>query len=263
MAGEKTAIVPCGKCHICKARRRSQWVFRLKEESKVSESCCFMTLTYQDEPESFNGHGTLKKKDFQNFMKRLRKYNANYWQHKLKYYAVGEYGSETWRPHYHIILFNLHPSIIGRSDEVADRIWKKGIVDIGTGTGASFGYVCGYVMLGSWTPTRDDDDREPHFSLMSKGLGKSYLEPQAVKRHVDSLMPYMVEPGGKLTAMPRYYKDKIFSKSEKMAIAKEAEMRNNISWEEFVNHDFKEEISNIKDGIRRQDALKRLTHGKI
>ncbi|AXB22553.1 replication initiation protein [Lynx canadensis associated microvirus CLP 9413] len=47
---------------------------------------------------------TLAKRDFQLFMKRLRKAFPD---QKIRYFAAGEYGSETFRPHYHAILFGL------------------------------------------------------------------------------------------------------------------------------------------------------------
>jgi len=48
---------------------------------------------------------TLKKTDIQKFFKRLRKCHGK--KHKsIKYYAVGEYGGQTLRPHYHIVIFN-------------------------------------------------------------------------------------------------------------------------------------------------------------
>ena len=48
---------------------------------------------------------SLRKRDFQLFMKRLRK---KYSDDRIRFYACGEYGSETFRPHYHAILFGLH-----------------------------------------------------------------------------------------------------------------------------------------------------------
>ena len=97
--------LPCGKCPVCKMRRVNTWVFRMEEEMKVSSSAYFVTLTYDTVtvPITDRGYMTLDKRDFQLFMKRLRKLSAN----KLKYYAAGEYGELYQRPHYHLILFNL------------------------------------------------------------------------------------------------------------------------------------------------------------
>ena len=105
--------VPCGKCIPCRKRRASHWSFRIMEESKISSSACFLTLTYEEAPYTQNGFPTLVKKDYQNFLKRLRKLAPN---KKLKYFACGEYGTQTQRPHYHAIIFNLPLSIINNPD---------------------------------------------------------------------------------------------------------------------------------------------------
>ena len=87
--------VPCGKCPNCKKRRVNEWVFRLQEEDKVSSTSYFITLTYDTVvvPISPNGFMTLKKRDLQLFWKRLRKAIGK--GPKIRYYAVGEYGSKS------------------------------------------------------------------------------------------------------------------------------------------------------------------------
>lgn len=47
---------------------------------------------------------TLRKRDFQLFMKVLRRRTGQ----KVRYFAAGEYGDKTFRPHYHAIIFGLH-----------------------------------------------------------------------------------------------------------------------------------------------------------
>jgi len=96
--------VPCNKCYVCLQRRSNQWNFRLMEEALHSSSLVFLTLTYEVPPITKNGFYNLDKEVYPAFMKRLRK-NLDT---KLKYYAVGEYGTLTQRPHYHAIVFNLH-----------------------------------------------------------------------------------------------------------------------------------------------------------
>lgn len=104
--------VPCGTCPPCKIRRVNEWVFRLTwEEERNALSSHFVTLTYDSLHVPISPHGfmTLRKKDFQDYMKRLRKLHANVapdWP-PIKYYAVGEYGDLNRRPHYHAIIFNV------------------------------------------------------------------------------------------------------------------------------------------------------------
>jgi len=69
-------------------------------------------------------------------------------------------------------------------------------------------------------PLHKNDDRLPEFQLMSKGLGKNYLTENMVTWHKADLLNRMYLPlkDGKKAALPRYYKDKIYSESEKNRI---------------------------------------------
>lgn len=154
--------VPCGKCPQCLARRISGWSFRLMQEDKISESSYFVTLTYEPKtvPITKAGYMSLSKRHLQLFFKRLRKNNSN----KLKYYAVGEYGTQGMRPHYHMLLFNAVPGSILPA-------WQQGHIDIGTVTCASVGYTLKYMCKPRRIPYHRNDDRIPEFALMSKDLG--------------------------------------------------------------------------------------------
>lgn len=254
MDGRKTDIVPCGKCVQCKKRRRNQWGFRLFQEMQVSDSVCFMTLTYAEEPLSFNGHGTLDKTDLQNFFKRLRKVNKR----KLKYYAVGEYGGRYKRPHYHIILFNLDDYWIPRSQDFAVKIWQKGMVDIAGVTMASINYVVNYVLKSTWKPEQDDDDRQPEFAVMSKKLGISYLTKNKYEWHnrdLEELPAYVTGPNGQKIAMPRYFKERVYNRDQKKRLASEAENRSQET-EELT-------LSQRKNIIRRETKLNQLRKGNL
>jgi len=207
----ETQPVPCGKCPSCKSRRASQWSFRLQQELKQVDSAHFVTLTYEDEhvPKTETDLKTLCKQDLQLFFKRLRKLNKQ----KLKYYAVGEYGSITYRPHYHIIFFNLN-------SEHIQKTWNKGEHHIGKVTPASIGYTLKYISKISKVPMFKQDDRSKEFSLMSKKLGLNYLTKQMVNWHKNDLenRTYCNLTDGKKISMPRYYKDKIYTEIERKKI---------------------------------------------
>lgn len=204
--------LPCGKCPLCKRKRVNQWAFRLQEEEKVSSSGYFITLTYNTQfvPITNNGFMTLDKKDYQKFMKRLRKREALLHEEKIKYYAAGEYGEETQRPHYHAIIFNV------RDLENINKSWELGDIHVGTVTGKSAAYCAKYIDKDKRIPLHARDDRQKEFSLMSKGLGASYLTPQIIKYHKDDLSRcYVKESSGHAVAMPRYYRDRIYTEGEK------------------------------------------------
>jgi hypothetical protein len=97
--------VPCGKCVLCREKKASEWSFRAlcENQSSITEPL-FVTLTYDNAHKPRCG---VRKEDIQNFMKRLRrnldKLNI---EHDIRYFACGEYGKKTHRPHYHLILWN-------------------------------------------------------------------------------------------------------------------------------------------------------------
>lgn len=204
--------LPCGKCPKCYQRRINGWTHRLLEEEKISSSSYFLTLTYDNEKVPIIENQTTKhcqltllKRDIQLFIKRLRKANKN----TLKYFLCGEYGDKTMRPHYHMILFNAHEKTISKA-------WEKGHIYYGDVKPNSIVYTLKYMSKPSKIPMFDQDIRQKEFQLMSKGLGKSYIE-NAKNWHLEDLTDRMycnVEEGKRI-AMPRYYKDKLYTQEQR------------------------------------------------
>lgn len=64
--------------------------------------------------------------------------------------------------------------------------------------------------------------REKEFQLMSKGLGSKYVNANVIGWHKADLLDRMYIPlfEGKKLAMPRYYKEKIYSIAERARINK-------------------------------------------
>lgn len=205
---EQTIAVPCGRCPACYARRVSAWSFRLMQEEKICESSYFITLTYDTKFLCFSKTGTasLCKRDVQLFFKRLRKDSRSIGK-KIRYFAVGEYGERSGRPHYHIIIFNADVAAI-------QGAWDRGGVYYGTVTGASVGYTLKYMSKKGKHPY----GTQKPFALMSKGLGVSYITPAMVKWHNSGRRMYCVLPGNKKVSMPRYYKEKVFSPEMRKAV---------------------------------------------
>jgi len=213
-------VVPCGRCAFCLATRRSDWATRLHYEAKCHLKSQFVTLTYSDNNLRWkNSVSQLDKRDLQLFFKRLRK--AGY---SLRYYAVGEYGSKTFRPHYHAILFG------DINEDAIRKSWGLGQVHIGTVTQSSIAYTLGYIVNGKgWKMVTK---RVPPFALMSRkpGLGSNYLQgyditkddciasPEMVQWHQADRKNYVIIDGKK-RHLPRFYKTKIFSKIDHVRIA--------------------------------------------
>lgn len=201
-------VVPCGHCAFCTATKRSDWALRLHYEGRRHLVKKFVTLTYADPHLHWkNGVSQLSKVDVQVWLKRLRRTGA-----KVRYYAVGEYGSKTFRPHYHVLLFG------NVSDEVIRSCWTLGHVHIGQVTEASVRYCLGYLVNGRGWKMRVK--REPPFALMSlrPGLGSNYLTPAMIEWHRSDRKNYAILDGVK-RHLPRYYKCKIFSKIDLVRIA--------------------------------------------
>ena len=236
MQGQTTNIVPCGKCPVCLKKRANQWSFRLTWELKRSTNHKFITLTYADPylVSNINGYPTLRKKHLQDFIKRLReRFRHMGHQQKLKYYGVGEYGTHTNRPHYHIILFNLPDDLTTTREVLAS--WTFGQVHFGDVTPASIGYTTGYLSKPKFQRFGELDDRDKEFSIMSKRLGDNYLKQHNIKYHKENLNTSVRTQQGWILDLPRYYKDKIFTKQERIEISELSELKR----DEIFNKKFK------------------------
>lgn len=105
-------------------------------ESYKHAKNAFVTLTYSDT--NLPNGKTLKIKDLQKFLKRLRRRCA---PNPIRYYGCGEYGEHTQRPHYHLALFGLGPE----DADAISKSWGLGHTLTGELTHDSAEYVAGYV----------------------------------------------------------------------------------------------------------------------
>lgn len=251
--------IPCGKCIACRLRYSRDWANRCMLELESHDSAYFVTLTYNDEhvPVSYYGDPasgdalpvfTLVKNDLQRFIKRLRKAFPN---DHIRYYACGEYGDNTYRPHYHLIIFGLHledlvlwkSSLQGHSYYTSDSlqaVWSdrgsngKGIcsplgyVVVGNVTWDTCAYTARYVMkklVGDESSFYDDFNIEKPFVLMSRkpGIGHDYYVS-----HPD-IYDYMTiniptSSGGKKFMPPKYF-DTLFERDDPFRYAELKEIR--------------------------------------
>lgn len=213
--GKYKVTVPCGKCIECLKSRRNEWSFRLNQELSCAKSAHFVTLTYNEEtcPRNDLGWPTLSKKDVQKFLKRLRKHT------KTRYYIVGEYGSETFRAHYHGIFFNLPEFIrmvvdgekkVVTTADLLLRTWGNGHIMVGDVNPKSINYVTKYVFKKK-DEEYDNKELEKPFSLISlrPAIGANYLQSSG-SYHIGTRRFYGILPGGTKVNLPRYYKTKLF-----------------------------------------------------
>ena len=199
--------VPCGQCEDCLKAKARGWAFRILKEASQFDNNFFITLTYDDEhlPSRISKNGlftcqSLVKSEISDFNKKLKvNLNRKKLNSGFRFYGVGEYGSQTYRPHYHVIYFNLEiPDLkfynydkqsgsILFTSEFLDNIWKKGHVIIGAVDIGSACYVARYCDK-KLNRTKDEkiilsNFLEPEFNVMSRrpGIGAFYMDKLANK----------------------------------------------------------------------------------
>lgn len=218
--GAANIAIPCGKCIGCRTDKAAEWAARCSHEASIWEANTFVTLTYDDEHLPQEGH--LQPRHLQLFIKRLRKYADRIGSRidsnrssNIKYFACGEYGEQTNRPHYHALLFNARFNDTHRvgkelyeSAALAD-LWPYGQNRLGELTGASAAYVAQYNLKKQGQGDHDADGvwRPAPFLRMSlrPAIGNEWLK----KYKTDLQHGYLVTPEGRQTRIPRYYRKKV------------------------------------------------------
>lgn len=164
--------LPCGQCMPCRINAQRKKVGRMVLEARGHAHSSFVTLTYDDEevPRTDDGSGTLRPKDLRCFFKRLRRRIGGF-----RYFAAGEYGTHTWRPHYHAILFGVPVVELVEKDLLVET-WGLGYVTQAEANYSRMAYTAQYTTK---KLTKREDmsltlgEREPEFSRASRrpGLG--------------------------------------------------------------------------------------------
>ncbi|UPW41895.1 replication initiator protein [Dipodfec virus RodF1_85] len=199
-------LCPCGKCAGCIRSYRQVWITRAILESYCHDERTnyFVTLTYNDEWAPADG--SLRKRDFQLFIKRLRKKCG-----RCRYFAVGEYGKKSFRPHYHAIIYGF----TGSSEDI-QACWGQGFTFIGNVTPASCAYVAKYISKRydkDWRERVESRGVTPEFSLVSRkpGLGHDFVEEISnglLKSNIRSV-PTVLRINGRFMVLGRYLRQKI------------------------------------------------------
>ena len=225
--------IPCGQCMDCKLANARNWTIRILHECVISKKAAFLTLTYNDA--SLPENGSLVKRHLQLFIKRLRSRLFRDFGVLIRYYAAGEYGSLSCRPHYHLIIFGWNfpdRRLYSRGKSgysyfrspLVESIWNYGFSSVGDVTYNSASYVARYVTK----KIKGDiakfyyDGVIPEFALMSRrpGIGHDFVE-----KFVDDVYNFdCVEFKGWKTRPPVYY-DNILAKMDPVRFCKIKEAR--------------------------------------
>lgn len=211
--------VPCGRCVGCRIDHSKEWAIRCMHEASCHAHNQFVTLTYNEE--NLPQGGSLRKKDFQDFIKRVRQ-NYGY---KIRYFHCGEYGEKLSRPHYHALLFGLqladqYPWAERRGNTYfrspkLEKLWGKGHVEVSAVTFKSAAYVARYIMKKVGGERAEEHYQrvdnygvihhvEPEYATMSlkPGLGEGWYNKYG---NTDCHNQDFIVYEGKRMKPPRYY----------------------------------------------------------
>lgn len=226
---DEVVEIPCGRCMPCRVNYGRMWSVRCVCEAKEHKENYFLTLTIDDDhvedtlgnigAENLEYVPTVRIDDISVFMKALRQSQQREYEIKgCRFLSCSEYGSQTFRPHYHMILFGAHiPDLkpYAKSSgywlytsEYLDKIWKKGEIFIGEVTADSSAYVAKYA-------TKNTDEyrdlckklrvEKPSLRMSrNPGIGAHYFE-----EHKDQILyDRGIYIKGKLVPLPDYWLEK-------------------------------------------------------
>lgn len=259
--------IPCGRCVGCLLDRSRDMATRIVCESMdyPEDSNWFVTLTYADDDSQVNRYRVsrndqdaliLDKRHVQLFFKSLREGYERKFGRRLydvptyydesvdreielgtRFYMAGEYGENTFRPHYHVCLMNTPLPDIYQFGKTAlgmplyrspwlESLWKFGHVTIGKLTYQSAAYVARYCMKKAGGYTKEQYESiglSPEFTNCSRrpGIGFLYCIKNGV--HIfenDSIvLPSVSKDQKNVQTIPRYF-DKKFAEIDPLTVAK-------------------------------------------
>jgi len=199
---------------------------------------------------------TLEPVDVRNWLKRIRwefgafqKRKRVNNEKKIRFYLVGEYGDDSWRPHYHLAMFGFPRCEFGRTRrdqrnrpvahrccawcQMVQKSWGFGDVDGGSMEEASAKYLSGYVLK---KMTRNDDvrllGRHQEFARMSlrPGIGQRAMHDIAdvmLRLGLDQSeadVPSALRRGRTMAPLGRYLRDQLRKLTAMEALTKDAQI---------------------------------------
>lgn len=228
--GSRAIVIACGRCIGCRLAKAQDWRTRLVHEAKLHRETSFVTLTYDDL--SLPSDASVSREAVQLFLKRLRRRlnpDNDPAISGVRYFAVGEYGGQTFRPHYHLLVYGWFPldARVWRRQHGADGfrsplledLWPFGHSEIGHVSPRACGYIARYAMkkiggdpalqhyVRPHPITGQFFRRLPEFALMSRrpGIGSGWYD----RFHMDAFPSDYLVIDNKKVPVPRYYKNKL------------------------------------------------------
>lgn len=241
LAHEKAGAIglPCGRCLDCRITRQRDWALRCQHEAQFhkhkdgSSNTCFLTLTYDDE--HLPNDWSVDVRAWQLFAKKTRKRLGSF-----RFLAVGEYGGEKLRPHYHALIFgqDFSHDRVPMTDADGNpyflsatlaKLWPQGIHHIQLMTQETVNYCCRYTI----DKIQSEEELErinpftgevwtvaKPFAVMSRGgrTGDGGIGSKWYKTYHKDVFPRdKIISNGRELPVPRYYTKKLKEENEELA----------------------------------------------
>lgn len=295
MYNPKIMLIPCGQCIGCRIRQREDWTTRIELEARdyPKEEVWFITLTYDDDhvPGMITKTGEIMRKvqytwkpgekrpssiqillyeDIQKFLKRLRKA----YRGKLRYFVAGEYGEQTARPHYHMVLYGWRPTDLENLYKIHHNgyynskwlaeLWGMGQIQIAQAVPETYRYVAGYVTKkmyeidGKKANQYYELGQTKPFACMSlkPGLGDHYYQEHKAEIWRQG---YIQCSNGKKAQIPRYYEKQMEAENpERLWRIKQTRQKNAIEQKrlQLEGQDYKT-VLETKERVTKKQTKKR------
>ena len=225
------------------------------------DNCCFVTLTYDNE---FND-GNLHKDHLQAYVKRLRYFADSVLGKRFRFFACGEYGRRTSRPHYHLILLGLseqdYRTILINAAFVSDKfghrfkqtqvfaitdlVWQMGLTRCDPCNEQTIAYVAGYC---NKVLAKYPDVLAKPFRLMSRrpGIGHDYImsNPQEVL--------YRRDLNDGFVTLSRYIEDKLYPEGTDKRIARNIAKERWLLTQQRLYRDWADESGKTVEQLKRE-----------
>lgn len=238
----------CGQCLECRQQKKREWITRLTEELKHNPKAWFMTLTISPEEmkklsEKYNlkEPNEIASKAHRMYLELIRKHTKKAPRH----WSITELGEEKGRIHLHGIFWG--------DINILKSCWKFGFVFVGTFVNEkTINYITKYMLK--------QNPYDIHFKgkvLCSKGIGAGYkdsINAKLINKYngKDTKEYYLLRNGQK-TALPAYYKQKLWTDEEReqLRLYKDEKNETYIMGEK-CNSDDSETIYNLRQFYRKQ-----------
>lgn len=296
--------VPCGKCINCRLSYSRDWANRCMMELKTAYNAIFLTLTYDDahlefapyvdsETGELSHRPVLVPEHLQKYLKRIRRAAERRGAPaRIRFFACGEYGEDTERPHYHVILYNVPDSLIEKArkwvdstpeaplwtSETLSKFWPYGFSVFGDVNWQTCAYVARYIVKKQLGVTKQDQEKvqasfglppwQHEFVRMSRspGIGRDYYEDH--KDEIYETDELFVPIKGLIQAVrPVNYYDRLYDVDHHIALRRMKLQRSKQAEESMkvtlTTTDLTEEEYLIQKDLSKQEQSRRLIRPTI